>query len=235
MTRWLYLARFFAVVPPMPLLMIGAFVVVTAASAAVVVVEPTRTGGALTPVLLLQLFGTSSGFDVPARRGHYDLLLTHGEARRRIIIGHWAASALPGVTSWLLLGAVSVATTGGDERSSLFTLGTMTAVSLVSTIPWATTVRLPRFSGAIGWLLIISTMSLVAPGMLVLDEGRLVGLESWLQTAWAVLVYPPLLVGRRLEGAEGLLVLPALIFAVAALTVAFVSVNRRDIPLEAAQ
>jgi hypothetical protein len=234
MTRWLYLARFFAVVPPMPLLMIGAFVVVTVASVGVIVVEPTRTDGALTPVLLLQLFGNSSGFDVPARRGHYDLLLTHGEARRRIIIGHWAASALPGVASWLVLGVVSVAMRG-DEHLSLFTLGTVTAVTLVSTIPWATTVRLPRFSGAIGWLLIISTMSLIAPGMLVFNESRFGGLEPWLQTAWAVLVYPPLLVGRHLDGADRLLVVPALTFAAAALTVAFVSVSRRDIPLEAAQ
>jgi hypothetical protein len=235
MTRWLYLARFFAVVPPMPLLMIGAFVVVTVASVAVIVVEPTRTAGALTPVLLLQLFGNSSGFDVPARRGHYDLLLTHGEARRRIIIGHWAASALPGVASWLVLGVASWTTISGDERSSLFTVGTLTAVSLVSTIPWATTVRLPRFSGAIGWLLIISTMSLIAPGTLVLDDGWRGGVEPWLQTAWAVLVYPPLLVGRHLDGADRLLVLPALCFAVAALTVAIGSVSRRDIPLEAAQ
>jgi hypothetical protein len=234
MTRWLYLARFFAVVPPMPLLMIGAFVVVTVASVGVIVVEPTRTEGALTPVLLLQLFGNSSGFDVPARRGHYDLLLTHGEARRRIIIGHWAASALPGVASWLVLGVVSLAMSG-DERLSLFTLGTVTAVSLVSTIPWATTVRLPRFSGAIGWLLIMSTMSLIAPGLLVFDESRFGGLAPWLQTAWAVLVYPPLLVGRHLDGADRLLVVPALTFAAAALTGAFVSVSRRDIPLEAAQ
>jgi hypothetical protein len=235
MTRWFYLARFFAVVPPMPLLMIGAFVVVTVASTGVVVLEPTRTDGALTPVLLLQLFATSSGFDVPARRGHYDLLLTHGEARRRIIIGHWAASAFPGVISWLVLGVVSRTTMSGDERSPLFTIGTLTAVCLVSTIPWATTVRLPRFSGAIGWLLIVATMSLIVPGMLVLDEGRPGGLEPWLQDAWAVLVYPPLLVGRRLDGADGLLVVPALTFAAAALTVAFVSVSRRDIPLEAAQ
>jgi hypothetical protein len=118
---------------------------------------------------------------------------------------------------------------------SLFTLGTVTAVTLVSTIPWATTVRLPRFSGAIGWLLIISTMSLIAPGMLVFNESRFGGLEPWLQTAWAVLVYPPLLVGRHLDGADRLLVVPALTFAAAALTVAFVSVSRRDIPLEAAQ
>jgi hypothetical protein len=235
MTRWFYLVRFYAVVPPMPLLMIGAFVVVTIASTGVVVLEPTRTDGALTPLLLLQLFATSSGFDVPARRGHYDLLLTHGDARRRIIVGHWAASALPGVTSWLMLGLVSRATMNGDEPSPLFTMGTLTAVCLVSTIPWATTVRLPRFSGAIGWLLIVVTISLMAPGMLALEDGRPGGLAPWLQTAWAVLVYPPLLVGQRLDGADGLLVVPALTFAVAALAIAFVSVSRRDIPLEAAQ
>src|SRR4030095_9073557 len=39
MTRWLYLARFFLVVPPMPLLMVGALLVATGVSAAVMVVE----------------------------------------------------------------------------------------------------------------------------------------------------------------------------------------------------
>ena len=75
MSRWLYMFRFFLVVPPMPLLMIGAFAVITVAIAAVVVLNPSRATGALTPILLLQLFACSSGFDVPARRGHYDLLL----------------------------------------------------------------------------------------------------------------------------------------------------------------
>ena len=119
MTRWFYLARFFAVVPPMPLLMIGGFVVVTAAAAVVIVVDQSRASGALTPVLLLQLFSNSSGFDVPARRGHYDLLLTHGEARRRILVGHWAASALPGVVSWVVLGVVCGAT---SDDMSLFSM-----------------------------------------------------------------------------------------------------------------
>lgn len=99
MSRWFYMFRFFAVVPPMPMLMIGAFGVVTAAIAVVIIFDPSRAPGALTPILLLQLFACSSGFDVPARRGHYDLLLTHAGSRRLVVLGHWVASACPGVVS----------------------------------------------------------------------------------------------------------------------------------------
>ena len=228
----MYLARFFAVVPPMPLLMIGAFVVMTVASAIVIVVNPSRAAEALTPILLLQLFGASSGFDVPARRGHYDLLLTHGGPRRWIIVAHWMASALPGVASWLTLAVI--AGIAGRGHASLFSSGTLVAVGLVSTIPWATTVRLPRFAGAIGWLLIVAMVALLTPGLLTLDtpseEWR-----SWAQSAWASLVYPPLLVGEHVVGADSLRVVPGGLFAATALVIAFRSVNRRDIPLEAAQ
>ena len=226
----MYLARFFAVVPPMPLLMIGAFVVMTVASAIVIVVDPSRATGALTPILLLQLFGASSGFDVPARRGHYDLLLTHGGPRRWVIVAHWMASALPGVASWLTLAVICGI--AGRGHVSLFSSGTLVAVGLVSTIPWATTVRLPRFAGAIGWLLIVAMVALVTPGLLTLDAPS----ERWNSwaLAWASLVYPPLLVGEDVVG-DGLRVVPGLLFASAALVIAFRSVNRRDIPLEAAQ
>src|SRR6188474_3842015 len=135
MTRWLYLARFFLVVPPMPLLMVGALIVATSVAAVVIVVEPSRVSGALTPILLLQLFACSSGFDLPARRGHYDLLLTHGEARGRVIVAHWIASALPGVLCWLLVAVVGYAVNRGDSRATLLNAGTLSAVMLVSTIP----------------------------------------------------------------------------------------------------
>ena len=177
MTRWPYLARFFLVVPPMPRLMVGALLVVTVVSAVVILVEPSRSAGALTPILLLQLFACSSGFDVPARRGHYDLLLTRGEARRRVIVTHWAASALPGVLCWLLLAIVGYTVNRGGSRAALLSAGTLAAVILVSTIPWATTVRLPRFSGAIGWLLIVAMLSLAAPNMLAIDLP--VSLAGW--------------------------------------------------------
>ena len=246
MSRWLYVFRFFAVAPPMPLLMIGALVVVTSVAAIVIVVEPKTTARALTPVLLLQIFACSSGFDVPARRGHYDLLMTRGQTRLQIVTAHWAASALPGVTGWLVLAFVCATVGAEPSHVSLFSSGTVAAMALVSTIPWAVTLRLPRFAGAIGWLLVVTLAMLVVPDVLMTQisgdgsaVGRalpgLPGLLAWVQTAGAVLIYPPLLVGSDLSGAHALVVLPGIVFAAAALTVGFWSAIRRDIPLEAAQ
>ena len=236
MTRWLYLVRFFLVVPPMPLLMVGAFAVATLVAGLVIVVEPSRASGALTPILLLQLFACSSGFDVPARRGHYDLLLTHGESRRRVVVGHLAASAVPGVVCWLIQALLCFGVASGDSRTVLLEAGTVTAVVLVSTIAWATTVRLPRFSGAIGWLLIVSTVSLAAPGLLAVSPtGPINDPIAWARAAWAVLAYPPLLVGQSLNGQDASIVVPGVLFATVALLTACRSLNRRDIPLEAAQ
>jgi hypothetical protein len=235
MSAWLYIFRFFAVVPPMPLLMIGAFGVVTAVLMVMVAFDPSRAPHALTPILLLQLFACSSGFDVPARRGHYDLLLTHAGSRRLVLLGHWAASACPGVICWLALGAICLAVVGRDA-GGLFTTGSMAAVCLVSTIPWAITLRLPRFSGAIGWLLVVAVLSLIAPEAFSAGtKPSSADWKSWLETAGAVLVYPPVLVGRSLHGGEAMAAVPALLVAIGALTIGFLSAQSRDIPLEAAQ
>ena len=236
MTRWRYVVRFFTVVPPLPPLMVPAFVAVTIAAAGVIVFDPARAAGALTPVLLLQLFACSSGFDVPARRGHYDLLFTHGETRGRIVIGHWVASALPGVVCWVVLGATARAIAPDDVHAALFSSGTVAAMGLVSSIAWATTLRLPRFSGAIGWLLVVATVALIAPDFLASNvDASIQSTEVWLQTAGAVLIYPPLLVGEELRAAHGAVVLPAVTCACAASAAACWSAIRRDIPLEAAQ
>ena len=235
MTRLIYLCRFFMVVPPMPLLMLGAFVIATVAAVAVVLVDHSRAGGALTPILLLQLFGAASGFDVPARRGHYDLLLTHGVGRRWIVVGHWLASIAPGLIGWVVI-AVVLHAVRGPHGVSLFSAGTMVAVALVSTIPWATTVRLPRFSGAIGWLLILATASLLLPSVWRVEMPGPAGTwQSWMRAAFAVLVYPPTIVGRGLTVRDGVVVMPVLVIAALSVAVAVWSVNRRDIPLEAAQ
>jgi hypothetical protein len=220
----------------MPLLMLGALGVATVISMVVISIDPGRAAGALTPILLLQLFACSSGFDVPARRGHYDLLLTQGEARHRIVVGHWLASAFPGLVSWILLAACCFLAAAGGERRALFNAGTLSAMSLVSTIPWATSVRLPRFSGAIGWLLIGVTVSLAMPELLAIEiEKPIETWAGWLQAAAAVLVYPTLLVGEDLSRTDARVVLPGVLCAAGALAVAFWSVTRRDIPLEAAQ
>lgn len=56
-----------------------------------------------------------------------------------------------------------------------------------------------------------------------------------MHTAWTVLLYPPVLVGRSPDGVEALAVVPSLLVSTGALAAAFWSVQRRDIPLEAAQ
>ena len=68
------------------------------------------------PVLLLQLFAAASGFMVPARRGHYDLLLTRGDSRLAIAVVHWAMSILPGVLSWFVLAAIERMYGGNEPR-----------------------------------------------------------------------------------------------------------------------
>ena len=235
MTRLAYLARFFVAVPPMPLLMLGAFAVVTLVAIVMILLDPTRAAGAMTPILLLQLFACASGFDVPARRGHFDLLLTHGIPRRLIVLGHWCASTLPGLASWLVT-ATAAQVMARDRVVSLFSVGTICAVLLVSTIPWATTTRLPRFSGAIGWLLILATLSLLMPPFAGLDvEGSGGSWERWATVSLAVLVYPPMLVGRAPGGRDALVLLPAAIGSAVTVAIALWSIGRRDIPLEAAQ
>ncbi len=214
MRRWIDVFRFFAVAPPMPLLMIGALVVVTSVAAIAIVVDPQMAVRALTPVLLLQLFACSSGFDVPARRGHYDLLMTRGQTRFQIVTAHWAASALPGVVGWLVLALIDEAVRADASQVSLFSTGTMAAMSLVSTLPWAFTLRLPRFAGAIGWLLLVTLAMLVAPDALTTSIAAGGGAVSralsdppgLLAVGRAVSDPPGLLaVGRALSGSPGLL------------------------------
>jgi hypothetical protein len=213
--------------------MLSAFAVSTVVAITMLLVDPTRTAGTLTPILLLQLFACSSGFDVPARRGHFDLLLTRGVPRRLVVLGHWWASALPGLVSWLVMATVAeVAAWNGV----LFSVGTTGAVLLVSTIPWAVTTRLPRFSGAIGWLLILATVSLLAPPVAGIEvRGAGESWQTWLTTSFAFLVYPPVLVGHALSGRDALVLLPAAIGAGLTMAAAVWSIGRRDIPLEAAQ
>ena len=184
----LSLFRFFRIVPPVPALLRVALVTVTAVATLTVVWQPARVGMALTPVLLVQLFAASSGFMLPARRGHYDLLLTTGHSRVAVAVAHWVTSVLPGVVSWAVLAIAEIAITRGSS-SSMFASGTIAAVGLVSTVPWALTVRLPRFAGAIGWLLLLALFTTVpAP----LASSRLLntlgGGESWVAAAVALML-----------------------------------------------
>lgn len=228
-----YPLRFFRVVAPLPPLIGWTFLVVVITGTLVIVHDPARASGAMVPVLLLQLFAASSGFEVPARRGHYDLLLTSGHGRVWMALVHWGTSIAYGIAAWLVLVVVE-RVAGGGAKTTLLASGTWAAMGLVSTLPWAITLRLPRFSGGIGWLLALAISASMRPAP-EFSIGSTGDLEGWLSSAWGFLVYPPGLVGRELAMSEGIITTPALVLACASMVVACRWVSRASVPLEAAQ
>ena len=219
MAASIYPLRFFRLVSTQPSLIVWTFVVVTFVGVVSIVREPSSSGGAMLPVLLLQLFAASSGFEVPARRGHYDLLLTSGHHRVWMALAHWTTSIAPGVVVWLVLALVEAAS---DGPSDLVASGTVAAMALVSTLPWAITVRMPRFSGGIGWLLALTISTSVWPSM-----PR--------SSAFGVLVYPAGLVGQALGIEDVLVAAPAMVLAIVSMVTACRWISRTGVPLEAAQ
>jgi hypothetical protein len=230
-----YLLRFFRVVSPVASMMTGTFAVLTMISAIVIAVDPGRSAKALVPVLLLQAFAASSGFAFPARRGHYDLLLTRGSSRTLIALVHWAISIVPGVASWLVLILFELAASGGAS-GHLSASGTCAAIFLVSTLPWAVTIALPRFSGGIGWMLVaVTTATTLSSDVFTRWTVASTRIEALAWPVWSFLIYPLGAVGRHLDKAEAMAVAPALTFAVVTLVTACRWAARRDVPLEAAQ
>ncbi len=234
MTRLSYLVRFLMVSPPLPRLLIGTIAVVSLAAIAVTVVDPARGPATLVALLLLQAFACACGFAVPARRGHFDLVLTQGFSRRTIAAAQWLACAAPGVGGWGTIALAHSVRIGA--LSPLFDMAAMAALFLVSAIPRAANVALPRFSAAIGWLLMIVGLTFVTPQALAPDVAGAAGSQvQWWRTAVTAAVYPPILIEGTLRGRDTWLALPGVTLGVMALGVAVRFVDRHDIPLEAAQ
>ena len=106
---------------------------------------------------------------------------------------------------------------------------------LVSTLPWAITVRLPRFSGGIGWLLVLTLSTRVLSSGSVPDGHAANEVRQSIWSAWEFLVYPAVFVGHDLGVREGLIAAPALVLAMASMAAACWWVSRASVPLEAAQ
>ena len=207
-----HVLRFFMVVALVPRALLATLFAACAAGCIAIAVNAHHAVSAAAPVLLLQIFATSSGFIIPARRGHYDLLFTCGARRPTIALAHWLVSSTPGVCVWGVLAAAEL--TAGHNR--LTTSGTMAAVFLVSTVPWALTVPLPRLSGAIAWILCF-VIATVVSGQTVSKTGSLL--------PWG-------LVGAHLNTIDALL-----LFMVGAIGIsaAVVWIDRSNIPLESGQ
>jgi hypothetical protein len=144
---------------------------------------------------------------------------------------HWGTSISQGIGAWLVLIVVERISTGGTAATLLAT-GTWAAVGLVSTLPWAITVRLPRFSGGIGWLLVLAMSTSTWPLPSIAPSSDVV---HPLEFAWWFLVYPPSLVGHPFDMREALAAMPALGLSCGSMAAACRWVSKASVPLEAAQ
>jgi hypothetical protein len=223
---------FYAVVPLHSPYMWLALAAITATGILILAIDPSSGEQVVVPILFLQMFSASTGFAVPARRGHYDLLMTSGAGRLRIAATHLVLSVAPGIAAWLAVAGVELALRGGESRA--LAAGSVTALLLVSTLAWAATVPLPRLSGGIMWLLaIVMLLGLTAewrPAALAAVEGG--------PSVGAALVYvlcPFLLVGRPLPLSASWIVAPAVGLSVLAVASALAWVTRMNVALEAPQ
>jgi hypothetical protein len=153
--NFVYALRYFRVVSVVPRVFVAAFVMAVAAAAVTLTIEPSAAVDALTPVLLLQMFAAASGFQVPARRGHYDLLLTSGTSRWQIAAAHCAISIAPGIAAWLCVGILELAASHGTGLA-FAARGTCAAFLLVSVTAWAVATPFARGTAAVGWLLLVT-------------------------------------------------------------------------------
>lgn len=227
-----YLLRFFRVAPPVPPPLASTFAATTALACVTVVAAPERAADAVTPLLLLQLFAASSGFAVSARRGHYDLVVAMGHSRVTIALVHWLMSVAIGIGAWAAVAGAEALATGGAQ-GGLRTSGTAVAVAAVSTIAWAANVRSPRYTAAVGWLL-LAALGNLASGWRVpapLDHAT----AARLFDALAGVLYPPSLVGTSVGGRGALTAGALLVLGAMSMAWAVTSIHRSDIPLEASQ
>jgi hypothetical protein len=210
-TGLVYALRYFAIVSVVPQLFVVGFAVVWVIGTSATVLGDGRAVDALAPLLFMQMFAASSGFDLPARRGHYDLLLTSGVSRWQIGAAHCLTSILPGVAAWvsmeLWLSWLS--------RDGAFATGSLVAFLSVSLVAWATAVPTSRAVSSVGWLVVMT-----APGA----KDR---------------ILPTTLIGHSLFpwtfAAGGGVAVAWVLVAVFAVAAAGVHIRRGAVPLEASQ
>jgi hypothetical protein len=227
-------ARFFTIAPLHSPFMLLALLVVLASGVVLLLIDPGRAADALAPLALLQMLAASSGFAVAARRGHLDLLLTGGPGRVSVALTHLGLSVLPGMIVWWALGLVEMLV---DRTLSprAFASGSVVALGTISALAWALTVRLPRLSGGIAWLLGIAMWVVGWAGGATVIAGVNEGTADYVTRTMVVTLCPFLLLGKRLAGDQAVMVLPVLAIAGALTVSEVIWIARMDVPLESAQ
>ncbi|MBI3493709.1 MAG: hypothetical protein HY047_18325 [Acidobacteria bacterium] len=104
--------------------------------------------------LFLQLFAASSGYRERLRRGHFDAILAGRNERWSVAAVHWVMSAGFGLMLWFALGMIDLAGRTGHVPAAFSVTG-LVVFLYVSTVAWAVTLPLPKYSGAILWLALL--------------------------------------------------------------------------------
>lgn len=151
----LFALRYFRVVRVVPAIFTVGFAVAVILAGVQLTGDPSSAVFALNPVLKLHLFASSSGFQLPARRGYYDLLLTSSTARWQVVVAHWIASVMPGVVSWTCVAVLELGASRGAHATAV-AAGTCMAFVAWSWIAWAVAAFSSRTIATIAWLVIMS-------------------------------------------------------------------------------
>ena len=143
--------RFFFVVarPGDDAVLIGAAVVGFALYLAVL--NPTGFEQTLDLAIVFQLFAASTGYRERLRRGHFDPILVGRAGSWRIAAAHWAVSASLGVLVWIVLVLIELTMRPGQWPMGL-KAPHLLVLLYTSTAVWVLTLPLPRYTGALLWL-----------------------------------------------------------------------------------
>jgi hypothetical protein len=112
------------------------------------------------------------------------------------------------------------------------TSGSLIALGLASSLPWALTTPLPRFAAAIGWLLLLVTSLSMAPSGQADLVRALRAPDASLQGAMAVVAYPMALIGLDAGELPIATLAPAVGVAIASVAVTLARHRRTHAPLE---
>lgn len=224
-------ARFFLSVRLHSPVMLAGLAAVVLAGGVQIVWDPRTGRDAVSTLLTLQMFASSSGFAIPARRGHYDTVLTGGASRGSVIAAHLAHSVAPGLAGWLALGVIERVCGGG----AVWSTGSLVAWLLLSAGGWALSVPLPRLSGGVIWLVLL----LVGIGWPSAWRADLLAVAAGGGSTWTRMVIyalsPLVLAGRSLSAGEWLAVAPVAAVIGGLVLAAWQYALRIDVALEAAQ
>jgi len=210
--------RFFVTVLRPPASIVGSSLLIAAWAAYLAAVGTGDFRPPYVVLLLCQAFGSSTGFFVRARRGHFDAMLVAPVVRARVGLAHAAVSTTPGLFTWLVLVAIEAVTNRGHWPLGL-SLQALAALIYVSALAWAAAIPLSRYSSGVVWMMLAIVLA-GAGKLLPLREAYLANTGTWAdvwKAAGAALVFPPFMVTESFGPTTAVVVL---VFGVAFLAVA---------------